>query len=304
MREMTHVFGSVLGVSVLALGSAACSIDVRGEGIVTREEKRFTVSGALELNLRTFDGSIQLKSWDRNEVLVQIERRGPDTQTAEALVVNATQDGNRIVVEAPGPRERQHTIHIGSWQSPSVNFIVTAPRKMTVEARTGDGSIEANDVAGTVALNTGDGSIQARRVEGNLRARTGDGSIEITDGAGRIEADSGDGSIEIAGRLEALDIRTGDGSVRLDVLDGSVVKTDWSVNTGDGSITVRLPANLDAEIDAHTGDGGVHANGVDEVTASRNDNDDDERRNLRGRVGKGGRTLRLRSGDGAIDISR
>ena len=95
--------GSVLGISVLALGSAACSIDVRGEGIVTREEKRFTVTGAPDLNLRTFDGSIQVKSWDRNEVLVEIERRGPDAQTAEALVVNATQDGNRIVVEAPGP---------------------------------------------------------------------------------------------------------------------------------------------------------------------------------------------------------
>ncbi|MGH7340791.1 MAG: hypothetical protein ACREKH_09900, partial [Candidatus Rokuibacteriota bacterium] len=102
---MTHVLGSVLGVSVLALGSAACSIDVRGEGIVTREEKRFTVTGAPDLNVRTFDGSIQLKSWDRNEVLVEIERRGPDKQTAEALVVNATQDGNRILVEAPGPRE-------------------------------------------------------------------------------------------------------------------------------------------------------------------------------------------------------
>lgn len=304
MRKMTHVLGSVLGVSVLACGSAACSIDVRGEGIVTREEKRFTVTGAPDLNIRTFDGSIQLKSWDRNEVLIEIERRGPDQQTAEALVVNTTQNGNRILVEAPGPRDREHRIHLGSWQSPSVNLVVTAPRKMTAEARTGDGSIEADDLVGTLSLNSGDGSIQARRVEGTLRARTGDGSIGITQAVGRVEADSGDGSIEVSGRLEALDVRTGDGGVQLDVRDGSVLKADWSVNTGDGSITVRLPANLDAEIDAHTGDGGVHANGVDEVTASRNDNDDDERRNLRGRVGKGGRTLRLRSGDGAIDISR
>ena len=304
MRKMTHVLGSVLGVSVLAFGSAACSIDVRGEGIVTREEKRFTLTGAPDLNIRTFDGSIQLKSWDRNEVLVEIERRGPDAQTAEALVVNATQDGNRILVEAPGPRDRDNRIHIGSWQSPSVSLVVTAPRKLNAEVRTGDGSIDADDLAGTIALNSGDGSIQARRVEGNLRARTGDGSIGITAAVGRVEADSGDGSIEVSGRLEALDVRTGDGAVRLDLSDGSVLKTDWNVNTGDGSITLRLPANLDAEIDAHTGDGGVHASGVDGVTASRNDDDDDDRGSLRGRVGKGGRTLRLRSGDGSIDISR
>ena len=185
-----------------------------------------------------------------------------------------------------------------------MSLVVTAPRKLNAEVRTGDGSIDADDLAGTIALNSGDGSIQARRVEGNLRARTGDGSIGITEAVGRVEADSGDGSIEVSGRLEALDVRTGDGAVRLDLSDGSVLKTDWSVNTGDGSITLRLPANLDAEIDAHTGDGGVQASGVDGVTASRNDDDDDDRGSLRGRVGKGGRTLRLRSGDGSIDISR
>jgi hypothetical protein len=38
------------------------------------------------------------------------------------------------------------------------------------------------------------------------------------------------------------------------------------------------------------------------VTAERNDNDD--RGSLRGKIGKGGRTLRLRSGDGSINITR
>jgi hypothetical protein len=302
MQKMTPVL-SVLGVSALSLGMAACSIDVSGEGIVKREEKRFVVNGPADLTLRTFDGSIQLKSWDRNEVLVEIERRGPDERSTEALLVNATQDGNRVVVEVPEPRERRDVIHLGSWRSPSVSLIVTAPRRANVEARTGDGSISADDLMGTVALHSGDGSIQARRVEGNLRVRTGDGSIDISDASGRVEADSGDGSVELAGRFEALDVRTGDGAVRLDVFDGSTLRTDWSVNTGDGSITVRLPRNLDAELDAHTGDGGVHGN-VLPVAAERSSDDDRNRDSLRAQIGKGGRTLRLRSGDGSIDISR
>lgn len=303
MRKMIPILTSTLGVSALVLTSVACSIDVRGEGIVTREEKRFTVSGQPELNLRTFDGSVQLKSWDRNQVLIEIERRAQDNQTAEALVVNATQDGNRITVDAPEPRDRRERIHFGSWQSPSVNLIVTAPRKANAEVRTGDGSITADNLIGVVTLNSGDGSIRASRIEGSLQARTGDGSIAVTDASGRVDADSGDGSIELAGRLEALDVRTGDGAVRLDVFNGSVMKTDWNVNTGDGSITLRVPANLDAEIDAHTGDGGVHANGIDGLATSRR-NEDDDSGSLRGRIGKGGRTLRLRSGDGSINISR
>jgi hypothetical protein len=92
--------------------------------------------------------------------------------------------------------------------------------------------------------------------------------------------------------------------VRLDAFNGSALKADWSVNTGDGSITVRLPESLDAEIDAHTGDGSVNANGVDTVTRAEREGDEEDRRSLRARIGKGGRTLRLRSGDGSINISR
>jgi hypothetical protein len=290
---------------LLSVGVSACSIDVRGEGVVTREEKRFVVNGQADLSLRTFDGSIQLKSWDKNEVLVEIERHGPDQQAAESLTVNTRQEGNRIIVDAPAPREERDGIHIGSFQSPSVSLIVTAPRKVSVDARTSDGSISAEDLAGAVELNTGDGSIRTRRIEGSLRVRTGDGSISVTDAAGRVEADSGDGSVELAGRFDVMDVRTGDGSVRLDVHDGSVLKSDWSVNTGDGSITLRLPANLDADLDAHTGDGGVHADGL--LVQAERDPENRDRKDtdsLRAQLGKGGRTLRLRSGDGSITISR
>jgi hypothetical protein len=296
---------AMLVTLLLSVGVSACSIDVRGEGVVTREEKRFVVNGQADLSLRTFDGSIQLKSWDKNEVLVEIERHGPDQQAAESLTVNTRQEGNRIIVDAPAPREERDGIHIGSFQSPSVSLIVTAPRKVSVDARTSDGSISAEDLAGAVELNTGDGSIRTRRIEGSLRVRTGDGSISVTDAAGRVEADSGDGSVELAGRFDVMDVRTGDGSVRLDVHDGSALKSDWSVNTGDGSITLRLPANLDADLDAHTGDGGVHADGL--LVQAERDPENRDRKDtdsLRAQLGKGGRTLRLRSGDGSITISR
>jgi hypothetical protein len=66
-----------------------------------------------------------------------------------------------------------------------------------------------------------------------------------------------------------------------------------------------LPANLDADLDAHTGDGGVHADGLP-VQAERGPENRDrkEKDSLRAQLGKGGRTLRLNSGDGSINISR
>jgi len=286
--------------AALALvGTSACAIDVRGDYQVVREEKRFTVSGEPDLHLRTFDGSIQLKSWDRNEVLVEIEKRGPDADAAKALVVNASQDGNRVTIEVPNPRREGGGFHIG--QSPSVSLIVTAPRRMKLDAHTGDGSVSADNIAGTIAIDTGDGSIRIRRIEGGLKAHTGDGSIDIDDAVGRVEAQSGDGSINVGGRFEMLDVKSGDGSVHVDAEEGSVVKSDWSISTGDGSIAVELPGNIDAELDAHSNDGGVRANGFSGLTSNRKD---DDRGSARGTLGKGGRTLRVRSGDGSIAINR
>jgi Toastrack DUF4097 len=286
---------------VIAVIGVGCSIDVRGDDTVVREERRFTVNGQPELRLRTFDGSIRLKSWDRNEVLVEIERRGPDSETAKRLAVDTSQQGNTVVVEVPEPREGRDRIRFGSWQSPSVSLVVTAPRRMTLDARTGDGSISADDLAGSIALNTGDGSIRVRRVDGGLTAHTGDGSISISDVNGQLDAESGDGSIDVDGRFEAVNVRSGDGSVRVDASTGSMLKNDWNITTGDGSISVHLPGNIDAELDAHSNDGRVHADGFNGLTSS--DRDDDSG-TVRGRLGKGGRSLRVRSGDGSITIRK
>jgi hypothetical protein len=79
---------------------------------------------------------------------------------------------------------------------------------------------------------------------------------------------------------------------------GTAMKSDWSVSSGDGSIAIRLPASLDAEIDAHSGDGKAEASGpgVTTISASR------ERDSLRARIGGGGHVIRLESGDGSIRV--
>jgi DUF4097 and DUF4098 domain-containing protein YvlB len=287
---------------LIAAVAAGCSIDLQGSQTSAREEKRFTVSAAepVDLRVQTFDGLIEVRSWDRNEVLVEIERRGPDQASAEALTVNQTQEGNRIAVEAPSPGSRRSVVGFGSWVSHAVNLTVTAPRRVQLSARTGDGRIDVRDLEGTVDVNSGDGGITASNVNGQLQAHTGDGQIQIDSVTGRVDADSGDGPIEIAGRLDELSVRTGDGSVRIDAADGSAMKGDWRITTGDGRIVMRVPTGFSAEVDASTGDGTVRVEGIGSEPRS---GDDSERRRVVGRLGSGGATLQLRSGDGSIEVS-
>jgi hypothetical protein len=289
--------GQAVALLTIGIASTACSVDIRGNEMTTHEEKRFTVSAdPVDLRISTFDGAITVRSWDKNEVLVEIDRRAPDKAAAEALVVNQMQDGNTIVLEAPGSGE-PNVVSFGV--SRSVNFRVTAPRRLTLEARTGDGSINAQDVDGTIDLNSGDGRVDVLNVDGRLKVHTGDGSIRIDQAKGVVDADSGDGSIEIVGRLDELSARTGDGSVRVDASSGSAMKNDWRITTGDGRISLRVPSDFNAAVDASTGDGSVRVEGV----PSRGETESDRRR-VTGQLGSGGATLHLRSGDGSIDVTR
>jgi hypothetical protein len=290
MIERTAVYLLVGGVL-----TAGCSIDVSGNSAAVQEEKRFTVGSGTRLQVSTFDGSVEVRSWDQPEVLVQIEKRAASTEAAQALVVNTRQEGDTVVVEAPSRREGGG---VGGFDSASVAFRITVPRQMRLDVSSGDGAISVRDVAGALSLRTGDGSVSAEGVDGDLRVHTGDGSISVRGGRGAFDLDSGDGSIDLSAAINGLRISSGDGAVRVDAAPGSVAKAGWTVTTGDGSISVRLPAAIDALVDAHSGDGRVRADWANVPDS------DDVGGSFEGRLGNGGGTIRLRTGDGSIDISR
>ena len=76
------------------------------------------------------------------------------------------------------------------------------------------------------------------------------------------------------------------------------------MTTGDGGVAVYLPSDFGAELDAHTGDGSIRNElGLKaEAEGDRDRDRDRERRTLKGTLGAGGKTLRIRTGDGSIRL--
>ena len=95
-------------------------------------------------------------------------------------------------------------------------------------------------------------------------------------------------------------MRTGDGTVTLVASAGSAATGDWTIATGDGSVTLELPDAFNADLDAHTGDGRI---AVEELTVSEVSGRMAKNR-LRGQLGSGGRSLRIRTGDGSITLRK
>jgi DUF4097 and DUF4098 domain-containing protein YvlB len=288
---------AVAALSLPLAASAACVVDLDSHGLTVREEHRFKVTGQPDLRLTTFDGAIEIRSWEQPEVLVEVEKRGPSKEAIDRLEVKVDQHANRIDVEARRPMGGDRIMGIGIHVSPHVKLIATVPRTSSILARSGDGSIHVERVDGRIELRTGDGSIRAEEVAGELTLNTGDGSVMIDDVDGSVDIITGDGGVSVAGKLSGARVRTGDGSVTLRAEGGSAMSSDWVLSTNDGGVVLYLPADFNADLDAHTGDGRIRSEfSFADETRER------ESRTLRGRIGRGGHTLRVRTGDGSIAL--
>ena len=255
-------------LALLSLFPAGC-VDIVGADIqqVVREQKHFSTTGKPEVVLSTFDGSIEIRPWDKPDVQVIVEKRGRDDAAISSIEVHAEQSGNRVVVDVTA-------------KAPAA--FAQAIAESDVTAKSGDGSIDVERITGKVDLRSGDGSIRARELSGEVNASTGDGSMTLE------------------GKFGALRAHSGDGSVRIHAAPGSTAASDWDISTGDGSITLEIPDGFGAELDAHTGDGRIHVN---EIPLS-NVTGEIRRNTVRGRLGSGGSAVRLRTGDGSITLRR
>lgn len=295
---MTHVraarwlrSGAVLLLVPLLTG---CVTNLESHGYTAREEHRFTVTGVPRVNLVTFDGSIEVTAWDRDEVRIDIERRGQSQSAIESLEVVAEQDGDTVHVEVRRPT----ATGLFSFSGQSAHVWARVPERVELRAQSGDGGIRVERVTGAVELRSGDGAIHGLHLDGRVNASTGDGAMRFERLRGEVELTTGDGGIVVEGQLQTANVRTGDGAISVRVEPGSRMSGPWEIVTGDGGMAVYLPDDFDAELDVRTNDGRVRADReVEARLAGRLD-----RQEARGQLGAGGPVLRLRTGDGTISL--
>jgi hypothetical protein len=297
-RAFTSPRSTAVAVFLLAAASSACEITVDAGPYVVHEEKRFRVSGTPNLSLDTFDGSLDVRSWDRDEILIEIEKRGPDKAQADAIQVRAEQAGNTITIDVKRPDGRRQGLAFKV--SPTARIIASVPRRCNLLARSGDGGIRVERVAGTIELRTGDGGVRGADLSGTLTVHTGDGSMRFDDVEGTVDLESGDGGARVTGRLQAVRLRTGDGSVTVRADEGSAMAGEWDIRTGDGGLRLELPAAFSANLDASTGDGVVRFSGFGEPDAPSTRKE--HRSAVQRPLNAGGKVLRLRSDSGTITI--
>jgi DUF4097 and DUF4098 domain-containing protein YvlB len=237
------------------------------------------------------DGSVRIETGAGSQIDARVTTKGWRIGPGE-VTVTESQTGDRVDIEVRRPKVVE-----SGMSNRSIEVVLSMPKEADLEVNTGDGSITVQPVAGKVNLSTGDGSISAEGLEGETRLHTGDGSIRASGLSGRLKADTGDGSMTVRGRFDVLDLRTGDGSIGATAEAGSKVDSAWSLRSGDGSITLRLPEGLGADLDVQTGDGSISIDKSLGVSGTIRE------RSVRGPLGPGGPPLQIYTGDGSIRLS-
>ena len=241
--------------------------------------KTYNISGKPDLRVETSDANIRITTGDQNTIEAKVVTSHYKIGEG-GIRVEEHQSGDSVEIEVHYPH---HNFNIGimhvEWDR-RVDIIIQMPREGRVNLRTGDGNIDLAGLKGEMDLQTGDGSENVDSVDGALHASTGDGHIRAS------------------GRFDDLELKTGDGHIEVRAATGSSLSSGWRLETGDGRVSLDVPAELAADVDLHTSDGHIDLDVPITTEGKIRENE------VRGRINGGGNLLTIRTGDGSIHLGK
>lgn len=264
--------GSLLMASACGGIDLSTSAQERPQG---RFERTLTVSGPVDLNVRTGSGDVDIRigANDRVQVIGRI------TASRRLLGENAV-ERIRQIETAPPIQQTGNAIRIGDtnndprYRDVSISYELIVPASTQVISQTGSGDQRIGRVNGAVRAQTGSGDIHIEGTGGGLDARTGSGDIQVNAVSGAIKAQAGSGDIQVS----------------------QIRKADVDVQTGSGDVRLSLPADAAFTLTARTGSGSIDTTHPVQVEGRR------RRNRLEGVVRGGGNRVDITTGSGSIDI--
>lgn len=150
-----------------------------------RLEKRFDVSMRPVVTVRNDSGSVTVRSWPKNQVLVVA------THESEKIEVDADQRGNRIDIvshvlnQSLTPKELE------------AKFEITVPEETELQIKNDAGTVAVVRVSGDMTFETVLSDVNLEEVAGYLVVKTVSGSLLCMRCAGRLELSSISGNLKL-----------------------------------------------------------------------------------------------------------
>jgi hypothetical protein len=266
MNRTLRLTISTLATLALASASTAGAQD-RGGDTDFKWEGRIAPGNWLEVH--DINGSIRVEAGtgDRTEVTaVKRWRRGePEAVRIEVVKFGGDKGHVRICAmwleSARCDEEGYHSGRGNNRNDTQVDFTIRLARGVKVDLGTVNGSVRVNGATAEV------------------EASTVNGSVDVSTSVGPVNAETVNGNV----------------TARMTSLEGNA---DLEYATVNGSITLILPAKLDADVDLST------VNGHFETDFPVQAKGRIDRHHLRGSIGAGGRRIRAKTVNGSVELQK
>lgn len=135
------------------------------------------------------------------------------------------------------------------WPSGRAHLNVEVPAGLEVSIRTRNSTVEAGRIdAERLTLRTSNARIIATDVNGPLSATTSNSNVTVHNIDGAADVKTSNASVSVQDVRGALDVTTSNGSISAT----SAVLGDWRLRTSNSSITINVPTDTDAYVQAST----------------------------------------------------
>jgi len=306
---MRLLLPAVLTASLVSL--TGCDFeDFGGIGKFSRDfHYNYPMNSSATLNLETFNGSVEISSWDQNTIDINGTKYGPTQTDADNLRVNISHTPDEVTIRVERPVERRNNL--------GAKFTIRLPRTAHLDRIvSSNGSIHTTDGLGPSHFKSSNGSIKVEGLRGDLEATTSNSAIDLLDVEGNVTAHTSNGRVRAERLLGTLDATTSNGSiqaaidradrpVRVETSNGSIDLTlprhydhDLKAGTSNSSITVRLPAETNAHVVAHTSNSSI-ASDFDLTMRG-----EFSKSHLDAQIGSGGPLIDLHTSNGHIKLAR
>jgi DUF4097 and DUF4098 domain-containing protein YvlB len=240
-----NAFGNRNPVRVGALGAFLVSLALAAvPAHADHMEKHFSVQDKPRVTLRNSSGRIQVKSWNKSEVLVAW------TNASGKAVVETEQAGNRVEIDT-----RMADGSASSDQA-KTDFDITIPVESELSVRTDSGNVTVESVHGDMTFDTVGANLQLTDVNGYVVVKTIDGSLVCNRCSGKLEANSISGNVQmVQPSLDSVRVQTSSGNI---LFDGSFMSRGiYIMKNFSGTIEVHFSANDSFDVNANSLKGAV-----------------------------------------------
>jgi len=253
---------------------------------------RFDVPPRNELKIRNANGRTRVVGEERDDIAISLERhaRAESKQAAlkllEAIHVVPDPSGDIFTLEVEIPtRWNRHG---------SANIDVRVPRGLRLVVHTSNGRLCLQGINSSVKVRSNNGSVRINDVTGNIEIFTANARVACDCTRGRLVARSSNGKIELGDHRGSVDASTTNGVIHADLEE--IGQEGVVLATSNGRIVLELPEEVDAEVDIRVDNGVIRTDRPIESQTGL------ETGRLRGRLGRGGCPIKLRTSNGTVSI--